>query len=148
MKEGYDNSAEASTTFTVAARDVDADDDGLIDIYNLDMLNNIRYNLAGTSYKTSADDLGSSAGAPASRPFNCIGRTTTSNLCGYELMQDLDFTVAAHYASGTVNRDWRPNNADPDRARNAGFPGLGAETNILEESPLPLRIINSFDTDI
>ena len=42
MKEGYDNSAEASTTFTVTARDVDADDDGLIEIYNLDMLNNIQ----------------------------------------------------------------------------------------------------------
>ena len=96
MKEGYDNSAEiASTTFTVTARDadVDADDDGLIEIYNLDMLNNIRYNLEGTSYKTSADDPGSSAGAPASRPSNCVRRTTATNLCGYELMQDLDFAM-------------------------------------------------------
>ena len=32
------------------ATDVDKDNDGLIEIYNLDMLANIRYNLEGTSY--------------------------------------------------------------------------------------------------
>ena len=60
--------------------DVDLDDDGLIEIDSLQMLHNMRHNLAGTSYKTSADDTeGNSSGCPDS-------------ICrGYELMRDLDF---------------------------------------------------------
>ena len=38
--------------------DVDDDNDGLIEIHNLDMLYNMRYNLDATSYKTSASDTG------------------------------------------------------------------------------------------
>ena len=101
---------------------VDVDQDGLIEIRNLDMLNNIHYNLAGTSYR------GSTVGAPVSRPPNCIGRSTTTNLCGYELTRNLDFALSADYASGSVNNSWRPNNANPDGAGNAGFNGFGAAT--------------------
>ena len=36
-------------------------------------------------------------------------------------MMNLDFAIAAHYASESVNNNWRPNNADPDLAGNAGF---------------------------
>ena len=45
---------------------VDADDDGngLIEIYNLMDLHNMRHNLAGTSYKTGADAAGDSSGCP------------------------------------------------------------------------------------
>ena len=105
---------------------IDVDHDGLIEIRNLDMLNNIRHNLAGTSYKTSSGGTGNTTGASASRPSNCIGRTTTTNLCGYELVHNLDFANATHYASGSVDSNWRPNNSNPDRATNAGFPGFGA----------------------
>ena len=125
-KTGYDSSAELRADFTIAL-DVDRDNDGLIEIDNLDMLTNIRYNLAGTSYKTGSDGTGSSAGAPRSRPANCIGRTTSTNLCGYELTQDLDFAIASHYASGMVRTEWRPGHSDPDSATNAGFPVLGSD---------------------
>ena len=137
------DSAVVSATFTVE-RDVDMDDDGLIDISSLDMLNNIRFNLAGTSYDDEENDdtgnLGSTAGAPASRPPNCVGRATRTNLCGYELMQNLDFATPASYESGTMNphwmnNDWRPTNMsgavvtgdDIDSATNVGFSGFGAK---------------------
>ena len=42
----------ASITVVAAA---DADANGLIEIYSLADLHNMRYNLAGTSYKTSTD---------------------------------------------------------------------------------------------
>ena len=60
--------------------DVDVDDDGLIEIYSLLDLHNMRHNLAGTSYKgSSTTSVGNSLGCPAT-------------VCkGYELMQDLDF---------------------------------------------------------
>ncbi len=60
---------------------VDQDGDGLIEIRNLTMLHNMRYNLAGTSYSTGTASVGSSFGCPAAR---CRG---------YELMQDLNFDV-------------------------------------------------------
>ena len=140
VESSMTDSAVVSATFTVE-RDVDADDDGLIDISSLDMLNNIRFNLAGTSYDDDSTDEGmstdggSTTGAPTTTPSNCEGRTTTTNLCGYELMQNLDFAIAAHYASESVNNDWRPTNMsgtvvtgdDIDSATNAGFSGFGRE---------------------
>ena len=60
---------------------VDPDGDGLIEIDSLTMLHNMRYNLAGTSYKESADAPGAAYGCPAAR---CRG---------YELTRNLDFDV-------------------------------------------------------
>ena len=74
--------------------DIDDDNDGLIEINNLEDLDNIRHNLAGTSYKTNATDPGNTNGAP------------TSGLKGYELARDLDFADPASYASGMVNAAW------------------------------------------
>ena len=59
--------------------EVDADGDGLIEIHDLTMLHNMRYSLAGTSYKTAADATGVTTGCP----------DTGCN--GYELVSDLDF---------------------------------------------------------
>ncbi len=56
----------------------DYDGDGLIEIWNATMLNNMRYDLAGTSYKTSAMDAGDSSGCP------------TGGCNGYELMANID----------------------------------------------------------
>ena len=57
----------------------DSDNDGLIEIKNAVMLNNIRYDLAGTSYKTSATQTtGDSSGCPV------------SGCNGYELTADID----------------------------------------------------------
>ena len=74
--------------------DVDDDNDGLIEINTLDDLDNIRYNLAGTSYKTNATDPGNTNGAPGSR------------LKGYELVRGLDFNDPTSYESGMVNTAW------------------------------------------
>ena len=54
----------ATITLVVAA---DVDGNGLIEIYSLADLDNMRYNLAGTSYKTgtSTVSVGSSSGCPA-----------------------------------------------------------------------------------
>ena len=93
-------------------KDVDIDDDGLIEIYNIEELNNIRYNLAGTSATTEASTT-NDTGCP------------TGGCNGYELMQNLDFSDPNNYASGTVNDDFRPSGADPATATNAGFPPIG-----------------------
>ena len=135
VKRGYKDSEMVSVTFTVE-HDVDEDNDGLIEIRNLEMFNNIRYNLAGTSYDDELDDdpsedpenLGDSTGAPPELPPACEGRESSTHLCGYELTRSLNFAVGGSYASGRVNRDWRPNNSDPDLATNEGFSGFGAES--------------------
>ena len=57
----------------------DFDGDGLIDIYDLTMLHNMRYDLQGSSYKTSADGPGITTGCPQ------------TGCSGYELTSDLDF---------------------------------------------------------
>ena len=68
-------------TLEAAAADqiADADGDGLIDIDSLTRLHNMRHELAGASYKTSATSAGATLGCPA----------TGCN--GYELTRDLDF---------------------------------------------------------
>ena len=87
--------------------DVDDDNDGLIDVYTLEDLHNIRYNLAGTSY-TNSNGMSSTAGAPSTLPLACTGRTTTTNLCGYELMATLDFhsgCIALNNSTPSYNGD-------------------------------------------
>ncbi len=55
----------------------DSDGDGLIEISSATMLNNMRYDLAGTSYKISAMDAGDSEGCPAG---GCNGYELTANI--------------------------------------------------------------------
>ena len=62
--------------------DVDDDGDGLIEISSATELFNIRYQLDGTRYKTSAGDRGSSRGCGAPR-------TGITKCNGYELVRDL-----------------------------------------------------------
>ena len=76
------------------AADADRDGNGLIEIYSLINLHSMRYNLAGTSYKSSAESAGNSSGCPVG---GCMG---------YELMQDLDFDADGE--SGT----WSGNHSD------------------------------------
>ena len=61
--------------------EADRDSDGLIEIYSLTDLHNMRHNLAGTSYKASAASGGDETGCPDT---GCIG---------YELTRNLDFDV-------------------------------------------------------
>ena len=76
----------------VTYRDIDQDNDGLIEISTLEELDAIRNNLAGTSYKTDEEEI--TAGCPA------------DGCKGYELEKDLDFQDAASYRDGNVNEEW------------------------------------------
>ena len=115
--------------------DIDSDDDGLIDIRNLEMFSNIRFNLAGTTYDDEdADtpgDLGITTGGPTSATTACQTDPDgdTFFLCGYELMGNLDFAQASSYESGTVNATWCPDTSnDCVNTTGAGFPGIGPAT--------------------
>ena len=68
-KLSMDANKAAGLLFTDA--DVDDDNDGLIEIHNLDMFNHIQYSLAGTSYKTGADAADDQDGAPTATTANC-----------------------------------------------------------------------------
>ena len=76
----------------VTYRDIDQDNDGLIEISTLEELDAIRNNLAGTSYKTDEEEI--TAGCPV------------DGCKGYELATDLDFQDAASYRDGNVNEEW------------------------------------------
>ena len=81
--------------------DIDDDDDGLIDIYYLEDLDKVRYQLDGSGYKEngSADKI--TAGCP-------------DNICiGYELRTDLDFATTQSYVDALTNKsEWTVDNFD------------------------------------
>ncbi len=82
---------------TADATDVDDDNDGLIEIATAAELDNIRHDLAGASYDDEADDgtgnKGDITGAPTAMTENCKTATSRSvYLCGYELVDDIDFS--------------------------------------------------------
>jgi len=102
---GY-RAASISHTLEIISRATiaDIDGDGLIEIDTLTMLHNMRYNLAGTSYKTSADATGITFGCPEQ-----------GGCTGYELTQDLDFDADGDGRTwDTTTRALDPDdNADP-----------------------------------
>ena len=71
----------------------DSDGDGLIEIDSLIDLHNMRYDLAGKSYKTGTASVGNSSGCPEA---GCIG---------YELVRDLDFDVSGDGRTWSGNGD-------------------------------------------
>ena len=75
------------------SRLADRDGDGLIEVDSLTKLHNMRHNLAGTSYKSSATSVGNTLGCPR-RGCN-----------GYELTRDLDFDADGDGSSWTANSD-------------------------------------------
>ena len=85
---GYDpnittfSNSRSTVNVTVASTiPADADHDGLIDIDTAEKLNNMRYNLAGTSYKTLTQTTGNTRGCPSVANGGCHG---------YELMVDIN----------------------------------------------------------
>ena len=131
----------ASTTDTDSdcvpdATDIDNDNDGLIEVHNLDMFDHIRHNLTGTSYKTGADATDNRDGAPGESTADCKTATMDGSksfyLCGYELTKDLDFAQGTSYADGSVNTSWEPNNSDTSMATNEGFVGATDFAGIFE----------------
>ena len=57
---------------------VDSNDNGLIDITTKEQLGNIRYNLAGTSYKTSASDAGAACEGGVCRGYELLANIALS----------------------------------------------------------------------
>ena len=70
---------------TITGDYADADGNGLLEIYTPAEMNNVRYNLAGTSYKTSSTDRGNSSGCPA------------GGCNGYELVDDIDLASVTNW---------------------------------------------------
>ena len=62
------------------------------------MLYNIRYNLRGTSYKTSRYNYGITAG--------CGGQDEISECSGYEIIRDLDFRNDSSYVDTSIKPDF------------------------------------------
>ena len=81
VSETATHAAQTINTMLRVTDKADFDGDGLIEIYDHTMLHNMRYNLAGSSYKTAADDTGNMKGCPMRR----------GGCNGYELVRDLDF---------------------------------------------------------
>ena len=95
---------------------VDDDGDGLIEIWNLSQLNNVRYNLAGTSYKNSASARGETTGCGSNRSAVRAAGGKRNKCHGYELMADLDFrnTQATGYNGAWVTGSgWIPIGVGP-----------------------------------
>ena len=83
------------------ACDVDDDNDGLIEINTLEDLDYVRHNLAGTGYQPGPECCRlRPLGAPDSATALCTTETASGSgiyLCGYELMNDLDFSEINDY---------------------------------------------------
>ena len=104
----------------------DSDGDGLIEIETLEQLDNIRHNLAGTSYKEGPDAIANSEGCPVEGCF------------GYELMDDIDAASIANFDpigtsatpfSGTFDGDdWEISNLTISGAFDAGLFGVASGT--------------------
>ena len=73
--------------------DIDKDDDGLIEICDLEGLNAMRYQLDGTGYKASNGTAKITTGCPSSGCY------------GYELAKDLDFQDNSSYRDAATNKD-------------------------------------------
>ena len=120
--------ATATLQVQVCLDIVDCDGDGLIEINSLTKLHNMRYNLAGSSYKTSDSDSGATGGCP------------DSGCSGYELTQDLDFDADGDGSTWSGNSndgytlDTGDNNAvyfpvDSADSNSAGWMPIGDDDN-------------------
>ena len=112
--------------------DVDDDNDGLIEIHTLDMLHHIRYNLAGTDYKSTSGGSGNTSGAPEAVTDTCSDAGKSTNLCGYELSRDLDFDSSSSYVIDSTNfvaggnaTSFNANDSSRTSATNAGWEPIG-----------------------
>ena len=94
----------AATSVRAVSGDHDLDDDGLIEINNLEQLDAIRNDLNGDGKPD-----GSRAEEAYYRAFSQTSlRVACTPTCqGYELARDLDFSDPDSYASSATNRAWR-----------------------------------------
>ena len=78
----------------LGSMDVDDDGDGLIEIWTAEELNNVRYQLNGSGYKTGANETTDTTGCPMTE---CIG---------YELAADIN--LASYGQSYAAGAGWQP----------------------------------------
>ena len=113
------NQVLESNTCVNSSLTVDSDSNGLIEIYTLEDLDNVRFNLAGTSRKTSqSDTVWRTAGCPS-----IVGCR------GYELKANIDFSGtkwASNCTSSCVSGGWIPIGTD-STPFTATFDGKGFE---------------------
>ena len=85
-------------------QDYDADNDGLIEISNIEQLNAVRWDLNGTGITDDSSDVRhfNSAFPNAAAGMGC----PSSGCRGYELTRNLDFNSPSSYASRSVNTSW------------------------------------------
>ena len=76
------------------ATDIDQDDDGLIELCDLDALDAVRYQLDGSGYRESFDAVKITVGCPS------------SGCNGYELRSNLDFNSDDSYRDTTYKEAW------------------------------------------
>ena len=95
-------SIEIASLTSCGTADIDQDDDGLIEICNLEGLDAIRYQVDGSGYRASVSATKITAGC------------AESGCRGYELSKDLDFNDEASYSSTsnkviwTTGAGWNP----------------------------------------
>ena len=110
---------EIASLTSCGTTDIDQDNDGLIEICDLEGLNAIRHQLDGTGYKASGSATKITAGCP------------DTGCKGYELTRDLDFNDDNSYSSThnkitwTTGRGWEPIGNSSSNAFNATFNGNG-----------------------
>ena len=99
--------------------DYDADDDGLIEISNLEQLDAISYDPNGDGM---ANERSVAHYYTVAFPNPVPGMGCAFGCTGYELARDLDFASPGSYASGVVNPAWRSGTGwEPIGARNDRF---------------------------
>ena len=112
------NARTRSISIRTAANRIDRDGDSLIDINTLTALHNMRYNLAGTSYKQSNNDSGILCGRSAdttcigyelrkSMTFDSDGDVRTYNTASYALDRD-DHHASYFPITGSGVGGWQP----------------------------------------
>ncbi len=105
--------------------DIDTDNDGLIEIYYLEDLDAVRYQLDGSGYRTSTQATVIKAG--------CGYNDNGSTVCrGYELIRDLDFSVDSSYSSTANKVIWQPNG----RKSNEGWVSIGSNSQTTVSAPM------------
>jgi len=104
--------------------DIDADNDGFIDINNLVDLNAIRYQLDGTGYQVSAEAEIDQSGCPYTSTLGVYKQTCF----GYELRADLDFDTNQDGIISEADTHWNAN----EEGIGEGWLPLGSFRSILE----------------
>ena len=98
--------------------DIDKDDDGLIEICDLEGLYAMRYQLDGSGYTTSTNANKITTGCAADGTMQCSG---------YELVRNLDFNNATHYRNSDNQAIWTV--ADYDDITDRGWRPIGNSAN-------------------